>query len=183
MPIVLLLKAAWGFVTSPLGKALAIGAAVLALAAGIYFKGRSDGSEQVKEQVAKAAAASVKAAQSRNAAVVAVTAPIAAALTAQKVQIQYRTQYLIKEVPTYVTPKADAACVVPTGFVSLFSGAADGTGVPPTPGGSVDADSGLHLSDVAKIGLADVGLAQAYRSEALAWRKWYPAAKAAYEGK
>lgn len=55
-----------------------------------------------------------------------------------------------REVPVYVTQQADAACVIPRGFVQLHDAAATGV---PTAGSPVDPDApaaGLALSAVAE---------------------------------
>ena len=55
---------------------------------------------------------------------------------------------IIKEVPVYVPAQADAACVVPRGFVRLHDAAAQG--VVPEPAGNSDAaPAGIALSAVA----------------------------------
>ena len=55
---------------------------------------------------------------------------------------------IIKEVPVYVPAQADAACVVPRGFVRLHDAAAQG--VVPQPAGDSDAaPAGVALSAVA----------------------------------
>ncbi|MEW6612722.1 MAG: hypothetical protein AB1409_08275 [Pseudomonadota bacterium] len=55
---------------------------------------------------------------------------------------------IIKEVPVYVPVEADAACVVPRGFVRLHDAAA--TGRLPEPAGAADAaPAGVALSTVA----------------------------------
>ena len=55
---------------------------------------------------------------------------------------------IIKEVPVYVSPEADAACVLPRGFVRLHDAAAAGR-VPEPAGGSDAAPAGIALSAVA----------------------------------
>lgn len=55
---------------------------------------------------------------------------------------------IIKEVPVYVSPEADAACVLSRGFVRLHDAAA--AGIVPEPTGAVDAaPAGITLSTVA----------------------------------
>ena len=55
---------------------------------------------------------------------------------------------IVKEVPVYVSPEADAACVLPRGFVRLHDAAAAGRS--PEPAGSSDAaPAGIALSTVA----------------------------------
>ena len=55
---------------------------------------------------------------------------------------------IIKEVPVYVPAQADAACVVPRGFVRLHDAAAQGV-VPEPTGNSDAAPAGVALSAVA----------------------------------
>lgn len=77
---------------------------------------------------------------------------IAVKNTQTEAQIEYRTKTLIKEVPIYVTQKADADCIVPVGFVRLLNSSARGVPeVPdPTPG-AYDAPSGVALDTVATV--------------------------------
>lgn len=63
--------------------------------------------------------------------------------------IRLKGDTIIKEVPRYVPAQADAACVVPRGFVRLHDAAAAGT-VPDSGAGDADASaSGIALSAVA----------------------------------
>ena len=55
---------------------------------------------------------------------------------------------IVKEVPVYASPEADAACVLPRGFVRLHDAAAAGR-VPEPAGGSDAAPAGIALSTVA----------------------------------
>lgn len=59
------------------------------------------------------------------------------------------TNNLIQEIPEHVTPKDDAACPIPLGFVRVYDAAAHGP-VPDASAGADDAPSGVALSDVAK---------------------------------
>ena len=62
--------------------------------------------------------------------------------------IEGKTRVLIKEVPARVTPEADARCVVPVGFVSVFNDSATGV-VSAAPGNPDEPAAGIELSDVA----------------------------------
>lgn len=64
--------------------------------------------------------------------------------------IREKGQTIVKEVPVYVTPKADAACVVPRGFVRVHDGAARNQ-PPGAPEAIDDAPAGIALSTVAEI--------------------------------
>lgn len=80
---------------------------------------------------------------------------------------------LKKEVPIYVTPKADAGCVVTGGFVQHYDAAWRGAALPEAPGGSVDAASGISLSGVASVDADNAAACRDLRHEAEAWRSWY----------
>jgi hypothetical protein len=66
-----------------------------------------------------------------------------------RVQIVHATgQTILQKVPVYVPASADAACIVPAGFVRLHDAAAQST--MPAPAGPADAQaSGVGLSAVA----------------------------------
>lgn len=63
--------------------------------------------------------------------------------------IRVKGDTVIKEVPRYVTVQADAACVVPRGFVRLHDAAAAGAVPDPDTGDADAAPSGVALSAVA----------------------------------
>jgi hypothetical protein len=63
--------------------------------------------------------------------------------------IRLKGDTIIKEVPRYVPVQADAACVVPRGFVRLHDAAAAGTVPTPDTGDADAAPAGVALSTVA----------------------------------
>ena len=63
--------------------------------------------------------------------------------------IRLKGETIVKEVPRYVPIQADAACVVPRGFVRLHDAAAAGAVPDPDPGDADAAPSGVALSAVA----------------------------------
>ena len=63
--------------------------------------------------------------------------------------IRLKGEIIIKEVPRYVPIQADAACVVPRGFVRLHDAAAAGAVPDPDTGDADAAASGVALSAVA----------------------------------
>ena len=63
--------------------------------------------------------------------------------------ISLKGDTIIKEVPRYVPAQADAACVVPRGFVRLHDAAAAGTVPDPDTGDADAAAPGVALSAVA----------------------------------
>ncbi len=62
--------------------------------------------------------------------------------------IRIKGDTIVKEIPRYVTPQADASCTVPVGFVRLHDAAA-GNLLDPGAGDADAAPSGLALSAVA----------------------------------
>jgi hypothetical protein len=80
---------------------------------------------------------------------------------------------LKKEVPVYVTAKADAGCVITRGFVQHHDAAWRGAALPEAPSGSVDAASGIPLSRVADVNAENAAVCRDLRHEAEAWRAWY----------
>ena len=79
--------------------------------------------------------------------------------------------YRIKEVPIHVTEKADAACVVPLGFVRVFNDAAHGP-VPGPAAGTDDAASGVALSEVAKTSVQNAGEYDLISEQLKALQEW-----------
>ena len=63
--------------------------------------------------------------------------------------VRLKGDTIIKEVPRYVPVQADAACVVPRGFVRLHDAAAAGTVPNPDTGDADAAPAGVALSAVA----------------------------------
>ena len=58
-------------------------------------------------------------------------------------------QTITREIPVYVTEKADSACTVPVGFVRIHNAAAENE-IPGDPAGDIDAPApGVTLSSVA----------------------------------
>lgn len=93
-----------------------------------------------------------------------------------------QTQEALKHVTqTYVTPKGDASCVLPSGFVLLYNQtirADAGTGAPllTVPSGfDVDAPSGLPCSTAASLISANNLDAVKYRQALMTWQSWYNA--------
>lgn len=93
---------------------------------------------------------------------------------------QVRT--ITKEVVRYVTPKADAGCTIPAGFVRLQNLSLDPTGpVAPSDPGDADAPSGIALSTVAGI-TASNNAECVVRGEVIsAWQEWYARNKAIHD--
>lgn len=74
--------------------------------------------------------------------------------------LETNTRTIIERVPTYVTAKADAACVLPNGFVRLLDAAGTGTDPDILPGASSepdDAPSGIPLSQATALLAENLG--------------------------
>lgn len=133
--------------------------------------------DHAKADLAKARVA--QAVAKREDAAKTIASGISAKTDVARVEIQWRTKTLIEKVPTYVPAAADADCRVPVGFVRLHDAAA--AGLPTPAGGPEPAASGVQLSAVAATVIGNYGIAYGWREEALAWRDWYVAEKAAWE--
>lgn len=105
----------------------------------------------------------------------------------EKAEREAQFRQLLKEVPRYVTPVADARCIVPLGFVRIHDAAAGDAGPPgaaaiPEPaGGSVDADSGVALSAVGAAVTENYFACHEAIAEVTEWRRWYPEAREGWE--
>ncbi len=90
--------------------------------------------------------------------------------------IRQFTQILLTEVPHYVSPAADAACVVPVGFVRLHDAAARGAGaVPDASAEPNDAASAVALSTVGGAVAGNYGLCLGIRQQLLDLQGWVAA--------
>jgi len=96
--------------------------------------------------------------------------------------VQAKARTITKEVPIYVPPKADAACVVPVGFVRLHNAAVNQVPLPGTPSPADGAPSGVALSTVADTIVGNYGSYAAVVEQLKAWQAWAREQKAAASG-
>jgi hypothetical protein len=89
--------------------------------------------------------------------------------------------FLKGKVPEYVTPAADARCVVPRGFVLHHDAAWRGSTVPEAPRGEVERASGLPLSRVATVNAANAEQCRGLRRDLEAWERWYDDTQARWD--
>lgn len=92
-------------------------------------------------------------------------------------------KYIVKEVPKYVTEKADAQCTITNGFVWMFNYSLSGevAGVAESRPGDVDAPSDVKASEVAATA-ADNNSECVQRGKIIeAWQEWYRREKTIYE--
>ena len=91
--------------------------------------------------------------------------------------VQGRTRTIIKEVPVYVTPAADAGCTITDGFVRVHDAAA--TGIVPESTGNPDAPApGVALSTVAETVTENYGTAHEIAEQLKALQDWIRAQQA-----
>lgn len=186
----LLLTKAWGnavaFFQTPFGRMVLLVIVFFIYSISLYGCGHHNG---VAKERAKwtAVAAQAKIASSAGAKL---SADARKANDTAQQAITEKVVYLTKEVPRYVTAKADANCVVSAGFVRMHDadvGPASGTASGHNQGGpgmeGVDAPSGVKLSDVAATDLVNHGNFESLRSEVLAWRSFYPKLQALWQSK
>lgn len=171
----------WKFLTGPVGRWVALALAVLALLAGVHHHGVAQGRDREKVAEARRLERARKDVARREAKAEVISSAARAGLDREKVRIQTRTVTLIKEVTRYVTPAADGRCIVPVGFVRAYDAATSEAGLPSAAGGSLDAPSGVALSDVLTADVENYGTAFGWRAEALTWRQWYRDQKAAWD--
>jgi len=109
-----------------------------------------------------------------------ITAQIGARDQVAQARIRTVTQTLIREVPVYVDPKADAACTVPVGFIRLWNSAASGVeSVPDSAAGANEAASGVPLDTVGRYAVLDLGAARANAQQLSDLQDWARAQMAA----
>lgn len=85
--------------------------------------------------------------------------------------VRERGATIVQKVPVYVTPSADAACVVPDGFVRLHDAAA--TSTLPGPAGAADAQpSGIALSTIGSTVADNYAVCHATTEQLIALQAW-----------
>jgi hypothetical protein len=131
-------------------------------------------------------AAALKAAQAHVATVQAAqtqaTASVMAAYTPAVAAIATNSQTLSQEVPTYVTPKDDAGCVINNGAFSLLDAAAGGLpALPNTPTSADDAPSGVALSTLVGTDVSNDAAALENADQLAALQAWVRAQQAAQD--
>lgn len=167
-------KAAWRGVSSPAGVKIAIFTACLLAAYGYgewRFKAGVQHECAAQAERLKAGKKTVAKVAVQGAAI---TKEVRQDLEAKSAEIRWRTKTLKEEVTVYVPFEVDRSTVVPVGFVRLHDAAALGAALPGSPGGSVEAPSGIALSAVADTIVENYGTCHVIEAEALAWRAWYP---------
>jgi hypothetical protein len=127
-------------------------------------------------KAAQAHVATVKAAQTQA------TASVMAAYTPAVAAIATNSKTLSQEVPTYVTSKDDAGCLIDNGAVSLLDAAAGGLpAVPDAPSSADDAASGVALSSLVTTDVSNDAAALENAEQLAALQAWVRAQQAAQD--
>lgn len=154
--------------------------AALGLIVGIWFVGDLHGSNSKQAEWDADTALRKSAEQDVHIQADAITldAGLKFADTVQTIYIKGAT--ITKEIPKYVTVKADANCTIPVGFVSVWNAAATGGALPDAPGQSNDAPSGVALSTVADTTAAGFTMCRATAEQLTQLQVWVKAQAALY---
>lgn len=150
----------------------------LALLAAVFVWGHATGARSVRDDWNAAnAAQAIKLAEAETRAANVTTKIVTEYVDRVRV-VREKAKTIVKEVPVYVTPEADAACVVPRGFVRVHDGAARNE-VPGPAEGTDDAASGVALSAVAEVTAENYGTYHEVAEQLKALQKWVAEQQAA----
>lgn len=150
-----------------LASVLAFILAVVAL----YWTGYRKGSEAVQARW-DLAVANQTAATAKGAAKAAEVTTVEVVKYVDRIKVvRERAQAIAKETPRYVPASADAACVVPVGFVRLHDAAARSEDAG-TPGSHDDEPAGIALSAVAATVTDNYGTCHLIREQLIGLQGW-----------
>lgn len=131
-----------------------------------------DKTEKARKEKAETAAKQQKAEQDK------IVADLKEELRLSKEQTE-KVKVIIKEVPKYVTQKADAACTFTRGFEWVYNVPLD-PGLAGSPPGDVDAPTTLKASEVAAVS-AENNAECVERGKIIdAWQEWYTRSRDAF---
>lgn len=182
--ILVALKTLWKFLGTPIGVwAMRIAICIALLVCG-ELHGFSRGVQHEKDAQAKRAAEDLKAAKKLTEASAKITAKAQADLETANQKNAALALKLQQKAKTYVTPTADRACRIPIGYVLMRDAAGAGDSpVSPASGQSLDADSGVVLSEVLQNDIVNATAFHAATNEITAWRSWYASQAAIWNAK
>ncbi len=149
-------------------------AAVVLILTGTFWAGHHLATLQEDAAIAKAEAHAIQVTQARDQ----ITHDADLAAAQAQVKIQTVTQTLIKEVPKYVTAKANRACIITRGFVRVFNAGARGVQPVPLAAGIADEPAPVSLADVAGTAGAGGGTYQAVAQQLRDLQGWVTAQQA-----
>lgn len=166
--------ALWRILSRPPGRYIASALVVLAALIWVHADGYRAGQTAERQAAASREVAAARQLGRMTRATAAISARARSEHAAALAQIDTLTLKLQQKVPTYVSREADRRCVVPVGYVRLRNAAGAALDpVAPAAGGSLDADSGLVLSDLSANDVANAAAFNAAIQEVKAWRAWY----------
>ncbi|MCY1649057.1 hypothetical protein OVA11_18955 [Caulobacter sp. SL161] len=165
---------------SKIGRALLFALVAVLTIGGVYQFGRQAGVSAERSAQADRMAKASKIADEVRAKAGVITQDIRRDVAVKTVEIRWRTKTLKEEVPIYVPFEVDRTFSVPVGFVRMHDAAALGSTLPRSPGGPVEAPSGVALYTVADTVVDNYGACHVLEVEALAWREWYSRQAALY---
>ncbi|MDT3735563.1 MAG: hypothetical protein ROZ00_05010 [Denitratisoma sp.] len=148
-------------------RAIGILLVALALVAFGWVKGNEHGTQKLIDYQGAQAKAAVKIAAAQGA----VTTRVEVRVRERIRIVREAGETIVKEVPVYVTPEADAACAVTRGFVRLHNAAAAGE-IPGPPGLGDGAAGGVALSAVAATVVHNYATALGWREQLLGCQAW-----------
>ena len=144
-----------------------VGALLLAVSA--FFAGHHYATLQEQKAIAAAEARAIEVTQAQDA--VTRNADVAAAQARVKIVTQIKT--ITKEVPVYVTKKADAACALTRGTIRVLNdSAANLPSIPGPTGQSDDAPAGVELHTVVGTVVGNYGTYQQVAAQLVALQNW-----------
>jgi hypothetical protein len=148
-------------------RAIAVLLVALALVAFGWVKGDEHGTQKLIDYQGAQAVAAVKIAAAQGA----VTTRVEVRVRERVRIVREAGETIVKEVPVYVTPEADAACAVNRGFVRLHDAAAAGE-IPGPPALSDGAAGGVALSAVGATVAHNYATALLWREQLLGCQAW-----------
>lgn len=132
-----------------------------------------DKAEEVRKEKAETAAKQQKAEQDK------IVADLKEELRLAKEQTE-KVKIIVKEVPKYVTQKADAACTFTRGFEWVYNVPLD-PGLAGSPPGDVDEETTLKASEVAAVSAENNAECQLRGKVIEAWQEWYERSRISFE--
>jgi len=179
-----ILVGGWKFFTGPMGRWVALAAAVLALLAGVHHHGVTQGRDREKAAQAARMERARKDVVRREAKADAITADVGKKSETRQAEIRWRTITTIREVPVYVRPETDRRYPIPVGLVRVHDAAARGLdpSVVPDPAGRPDdAPSGVAASALGETLAANYGSCLADLERFRDLQSWVDQQKAAWD--
>lgn len=162
---------------------LIVGALIgaIALSGTAYFKGRADGSGNVRAEWMAAELAAAKASNTENIARMDVSAEVGRSVAAALARMRAETATLIGEIKHHVTTETDARYPLPCGLVRLHDAAAlgvDMSTIAACAGQPDDAAAPARASDLAALLVQNYGSCHGTAEQVRGWQRFYQGLRA-----